>query len=174
MRKTEKHYVLGIDLAPRSTGYALVTERGPIKKHVGHITSSKNDKLELSLEKFSSQILKLIKKLDKAYGLSLVVIESTPVFTNYHTAFLMAAFEAVTRHVLYMDYGRRYDKLFVIASVHDVRRFLKLKTKQQVYDHINATFKMGFDKFETSNRQNDLTDAIALGLYGLSILNKKR
>jgi hypothetical protein len=174
MRKVTKHYVLGLDLAPRSTGYALCGKTGPIKQYVGHITSSPKDSLEIGVKKFSDDILKLVSKLDTKYGLSMVVIESTPVFTNYHTAFLMAAFEAVTRYVLYMNYGRRYKKLVTIVPVHDIRRFLNLKTKKEVFDYINAKYKFGFKSFDGKNKENDLTDAVALGMYGISLLEKKK
>ena len=161
--------VLGIDLASRSTGYALVSEKRVYKTFMGTIKTSPKQTLEESLFFFHEELSELLSKISNKTGYlpDLVVVESTPIRKNFKTNKMLSMFEAIARFVLYLEYQEQYSDCVIVEPVSRVRSVIGLKnSKEETFDFVKKKYKLDSWSFK---KDHDIADAIACALYGLKM-----
>jgi Holliday junction resolvasome RuvABC endonuclease subunit len=160
--------VLGLDLAYRSTGYALVSNRKIYRAFIGTIKTTNKQSFEESALSFWEELEGLLRRIDKRTGSlpDIVVIESTPIKQNFKTNKKLSMFEAIARVVLYLEYGEEFGSRVFIEPVSTIRSSLALSSKEDVFDFVVGKYKLKNLCFE---RDNDITDAVACALHGLKL-----
>jgi len=152
--------ILGLDLATRKTGYALLSEKGHIyKKFYGVIDSSEGE-----LEERFNVFLDGLKVVLGKTSPNLVVIEATPAHNNVKTSRIMAMFEALARNYLY---NNKYDYLVVHVSTLRSSLGFGKASKEEIFKKIVDKYKLNDFKFSD---HNDITDAIVCALYGVEAI----
>ena len=166
MRK-RNYRVLGIDLASRTTGYALVNKGKLYKKFYGTIKIPPKQSINKRLFDFSLELKSLIERAESQHGLDLIVVESSPMRNNFKTSNILAMFEAMARFILYSLYGDATDTKVEFVGATTIRAQLKFpKEKERVFELIQKRFKLNELSF---NKDHDITDAIAIALYGCKV-----
>jgi Holliday junction resolvasome RuvABC endonuclease subunit len=154
--------ILGLDLASRTTGYALVSEKGKLYKSSFGLIKSESGTIEERYNIFLDELDRIIKK----HKPTLIIVEYTPMRSSFTTNRILSGFEAIVRYHLF-NAGHKYR----VVDVNTIRKCFKLKTKEEAFQYVISKYKL---KDFTFDKHNDITDAIMCALYGVRLLKETR
>lgn len=152
-----KRTCLGLDISSQSTGFATVSNGRWIRANglYGLIKPTSTAGLGEKLSQFKKELEDVLDKTNP----DVVVIEDIFSSRNIKTVKILARFSGVAIETVYA----KLKKEPLIITTTSVRAFLKSgQKKEQAFDFIKKKYKLDWD-FKT---HNDITDAIALSLYG--------
>ncbi len=147
--------VLGIDIASRRTGWALINNGRINKKYLGLINIKYNESMGKRLVAFEIALKELIEQ----YNPDEIVIEDIYKGRNAKTFKILSLFRGVAIKAIYEITGK--DPISIMAI--QVRKIINItNNKEIVFNTLNDKYKLDFD----FKKHNDIVDAIALCLAG--------
>lgn len=150
--------ILGLDLASRTTGYALVNEKGKLYKNAFGLIKSETGSIEERYNIFINELNKIIAK----HKPTLIIVEYTPVRSSFTTNRILAGFEAIVRYNLFNSKQKYH-----VVDVNTIRKCFSLKSKEEAFQYVISKHKL---ENLTFDKHNDITDAIMCALYGVKLL----
>lgn len=161
--------ILGLDISSVSTGWAYINNgrfygKDPSKeKYCGLIKTSSKDSLPKRLTLFRESLVEVYRQVYP----DIIYIEDVHVI-NVRTAMMLSRFSGVALEAANSELGISPE----LVKVTMVRSKLGTQgsSKENAFDYLVNKFKL--EKYEFS-KHNDITDALALALYG-HILNKEK
>lgn len=165
MGQRKKPVVLGLDVSSNRTGYAVLRD-GRWSKAVssyGIIKTPTDFSLSKRLVYFRNEIQQLIRRVKPTH----IIIEDVFRGRNAATMKLLSRFNGVAIEIS----RRQLRKDPQTALAVEVRALLGCgRTKKEAFSFICT--KYGLDW--SFNKMNDITDALALALYGHKMLQKEK
>lgn len=164
MNQSKNTVVLGLDVSSSSTGYAVV-KSGRWRKTSGYFGKvllptdvGLSDKLVLFRDKLYD-VLSSVRPTD-------IIIEDVFSGRNISTMKLLSRFNGVALEAC----CRFLNKPPMLALTAEVRSFLECgRGKEDAFNYICSRYNLDW----SFHKMNDVTDAVALALYGHNILRKK-
>lgn len=156
MGQRRKNGIISLDISSRSTGWCYMVKNN-LKVH-GIIETRRKDNTEAKLNDFKRQLGKVFKKFNPSH----VVIEDIYYANNPVTFKVLSYFTGVARELCYAMLG--IEPFMVTTGT--VRGYFGIKKRGEGKE---IAFNMMKDLYELKDfnfdDHNDVTDAIAQGLY---------
>jgi Holliday junction resolvasome RuvABC endonuclease subunit len=156
MGQRRKNGIISLDVASRCTGWCYMVKDN-LKAH-GCIETRRADSLDAKLNDFKRQLGKLYKKFNPSH----VVIEDIYYANNAVTFKVLSYFTGVARELAYAQLGIEPH----MVTTGEVRGYFGImkrgKGKEVAFNMIKKHYGLRGFNFKD---HNDITDAIAQGLY---------
>lgn len=151
--------ILALDISSISTGYCIFNNGSLLKRSCGTINPNPRKQYGERLNVFEKELRDIIIK----YNPDQVIIEDIFKGRNILTFKSLAMFRGVAINTIYDELS--ITPISVMAS--EARKIIGVKNdKEEVYIFIVKKYKLTDYSFD---RDNDITDSIALGLCGYII-----
>jgi Holliday junction resolvasome RuvABC endonuclease subunit len=147
--------ILGIDIASRNIGWAVIKNGKINKKQSGLIVINSNTNMGERLVEFENSIKDLINYINP----DTIVIEDIYRGPSIITFKTLSLFRGVAIKSIYEKTSNMPISIMAVQA----RKLVGIKnTKEAAFDTINKKFKLKYE----FKKHNDIVDAIVLGLAG--------
>ena len=152
--------ILGLDVSSVSTGYCIINNGKLYKNTLGTINPNSKDNYGKRLSHFAEELTKLLQK----YKPDKVVMEDIFRGPNIKTFKTLAMFRGVCFFIVFREIGK--DPISIMPT--EARKLVGVEgiTKEDGFNFVKNKYLFSEYKYE---KQNDITDAIVLGLAGYEI-----